>query len=144
MTHNTAISRKTPSLPLRWLNSCNLLNGTLLDYGSGRGMDSWFYKMDKWDPYWAPGFPEGPYDTITCTYVFNILSQNKRSNALYEITKLLKNKGSAYITVRRDLPKFTQRAAAKGRLGSSTQYYVKLSLPCIRETSTYAIYKLEK
>ncbi len=129
----TAIARNKPSLPARWLSSQNLLVGKCLDYGSGRGLDALTYKMDEYDPQFQPKFPTKLYDTITCTYVLNITPPAIQFDIISKVSLLLNKNRTAYFTVRRDIPK-------KGKL----QYYVKLSLPCIREISTYAIYKLEK
>ena len=140
MTKTTAIARNKPSIPARWLSSYNLLKGRCLDFGSGRGMDADFYNMKKYDPHWEPKIPGGLYDTITCTYVLNVVSIRKRRDILQNVSKLLVNNGSAYFAVRRDIPKI-------GKPGRNCyQYYVILEYPylCIKETSSYAIYELRK
>ncbi len=48
MTKDTAIARKNPSLPAKWLNKTGLLdNGARLDFGCGRGQDAFTYMMAK-------------------------------------------------------------------------------------------------
>ena len=47
----------------------------MLDFGCGRGTDAATYGMDAYDPYWRPEKPTGPYDTIVCIYVLNVVSQ---------------------------------------------------------------------
>ncbi len=138
----TAIARNKPSVPARWLAANHLLTGQCLDYGSGRGTDALTYKMDAYDPHFKPEFPTKLYDTITCTYVLNVVPLQTQYDIMSKVSALLKEGGTAYFTVRRDIPK-------KGIPGNNLkdyyrQYYVTLLLPCVREISTYAIYKLEK
>lgn len=138
----TAITRNKPSVPARWLFANKLLKGKCLDYGSGRGTDALIYGMDEYDPQFKPKFPTKLYDTITCTYVLNIISPEVQSDVISKVVALLKKDGTAYFAVRRDIP-------IEGKQGGNCkeyyhQFYVILSLPCIRELSTYAIYKLEK
>lgn len=140
MTKSTAIYRKKPSLPARWLASKHFLKGNCLDFGSGRGKDAEFYSMTKYDLFWQPQLPTRfKFDTITCTYVLNVVNENEQKNILQTISSLLKKNGTAYITVRRDIP-------INGKQGRNCrQRYVILSkLMCIRNISSYAIYKLQK
>ena len=101
----TAIGRKGPSRPMRWLSGHNLLAGRCLDYGCGRGFDADFMKMDKYDPYYFPAGLGGKYDTITCLYVLNVLSPKKAADVLGKIGKLLRKGGHAYVAVRRGIGK---------------------------------------
>lgn len=128
----TAIVRRDASVPARWLSTQNLLLGKCLDYGAGRGIDALHYDMDEYDPQFQPQFPTKLYNTITCTYVLNIVPKKIQLDIISKVSFLLNKDGTAYFTVRRDIPKE----------GTKYQYYVELSLPCIREISTYAIYKL--
>ncbi len=137
-SHKTAISRKSPSVPMRQLDKKNLLVGDLLDYGCGRGFDADHFDMDKYDPHYSPEKPTKVYDTITCNYVFNVIDADKESELIQEISQLLNKGGTAYITVRRDIKEegFTSK--------KTYQRNVKLNLPVLKETSTFCTYVLIK
>jgi len=138
MSHTTAIARKQPSAPMRWLFDADLITGRTLDYGCGRGFDASYYGLDAYDPVWCPASLRGPYDTITCIYVFNVIEESAQSNLLRQIRDLLSEDGIAYIVVRRDLPK-------EGRAGRGCfQRYVELDTPKIREVAGYAIYSVRR
>lgn len=134
LPHETAIARKTLSVPARRLRDADLVKGRVLDYGCGRGRDAKALRCDKYDPHYAPIRPRGKFDTILCSYVLNVLDTPERSKVLADIRKLLKKDGIAYITVRRDANHFQ---------GLSWQHLVELDLPTVWETSSYCVYKLE-
>ena len=91
--------------------------------------------MDKYDPYYFPEYPHRKYDTITCIYVLNVIQNEKeRDDVVENIQDLLKLKGTAYIAVRRDIPKN----------GTESQVWVELDLPIIRNHPNYTIYELTK
>ncbi|MHC4121676.1 MAG: hypothetical protein ACYSWO_29740 [Planctomycetota bacterium] len=71
--HKTAIARKTLSKPTRWLLNAGCLQGDVLDYGCGRGGDVKQLEIEGYDPYWQPECPEGPFDTIMCNFVLNVI-----------------------------------------------------------------------
>lgn len=107
-SHLTAIERDSPSFPLKILRERLKLNGEILDFGCGFGSDADFlnkngYTCDKYDPHYFPSFPKKKYDTIICFYVLNVLSKEAQFKVLIEISRLLKQNGSAYFAVRRDL-----------------------------------------
>ena len=58
-SYNTAMSRKGASAPLKFLESKDLIKGSVLDYGCGKGADH-KHLLDKgfdakgYDPYWMP------------------------------------------------------------------------------------------
>ena len=136
-SHCTAISRKKPSVPMRHLAKLGLLeNGQRLDYGCGRGFDADFFHMDRYDPHYSPRKPTKKYDTISCNYVLNVVSQFDGDNILEEIKGLLQPSGFAYITVRRDIKK--EGFTSKG----TYQRNVILDLPILKETKTYCIYEM--
>jgi hypothetical protein len=132
--HLTAISRKAPSAPAKHLHKAGLLKGRLLDYGYGRGKDADTYGMDRYDPHFFPCRPEGKYDTVTCTYVLNVVDPEDVAYILEDIRRLLAPGGIAYLTVRRDLGP----APRNGR--GTTQRNVVLDLPILKETSGYCTY----
>jgi hypothetical protein len=138
-THKTAITRSSLSVPARNLQESGLIRGRVLDYGSGRGGDASFLKSDSYDPYYNSTHPEGPYDTILCTYVLNVLeSAAERVLVISKIKKLLAKDGTAYVTVRRDVKDDPDSVRP------ATQFDVNLNYPSVKKTSTYEIYKVTK
>jgi hypothetical protein len=142
-TASTAIARKKPSVPCKWLFEKTTYiryywNANILDYGCGRGEDADHYDMYRYDPNSFPTMPDGKYDAILCTYVFNVIDDLDRKRAAYNMLGLLDRNGGVYITVRRDLPK----GGKQGR--KCWQHYVTLPFAVIRETPTYCIYKATK
>ena len=137
--HNTAITRKAPSVPMRNLAKLGLLRqGRKLDYGCGKGFDATHFEMDAYDPHFSPTKPKGYYDIITCNYVFNVIEPEKEVLLLNELEQYLNEGGKAYITVRRDvkIDGFTSK--------KTYQRNVQLDLPILKETSTYCTYILTK
>ena len=134
----TAIRRVSPSAPARHLHGAGLLRGRLLDYGCGHGRDADSYGMDRYDPHWHPDRPRGRYDTVTCTYVLNVLDPGHIRYVLEDIQGLLAPWGTAYLAVRRDLGGRTRRG--RGTL----QRNVVLPLPVVRETGGYCIYAMRR
>lgn len=104
-SHLTAVSRQALSVPMRRLASAGLvdpLRHRVLDYGCGRGGDADRVGMDKYDPYYFPEEPQGPYDVVVCIYVLNVIpSPRRRREVLSNIRGLLAPGGRAYVTVRR-------------------------------------------
>ena len=150
--YKTAITRKKLSAPMNWLyNNHKLLSGiigqggqsrdyNLLDYGCGKGSDAEYLSMDRYDPHFFPELVEGKlYDTITCTYVLNVVTEEQQYDILNRIKQLLKEDGTAYITVRRDL-KTDKTITKRGTL----QRMVRLDLPVVHETQGYCIYEVKK
>jgi len=137
--HLTAITRTKHSRPMAELYMMGLLpdSKSILDFGCGKGFDAEQLKLDMYDPYYYPEYPNKKYDIITCNYVLNVLTEPEVNKVLGEIKGLLNNKGVAYITVRRDVKKdgWTKRG--------TYQRNVVLPLPIVKETSGYCIYKLE-
>ena len=135
--HLTAIVRTSPSAPARRLHGLGLLHGRCLDYGCGRGKDADAYGMVKYDPYWAPGRPAGTFDTVTCTYVLNVVRPEDVPYILKDIRTLLAPGGTAYLAVRRDLGGRTR----KGR--GTLQRHVVLDLPEVARGRGYCVYVLK-
>jgi SAM-dependent methyltransferase len=138
----TAISRKKPSAPLRYLISKDLIKFSVLDYGCGRGMDGRFLSnigyTEYYDPCWNPIDISGKsFSTILCTYVLNVLPKLDEQNLIRKIRSFLNDDGIAYITVRRDIKK--DKITTKG-----LQRNVILDLEIIKEDSNFCIYKLKK
>lgn len=106
--HKTAIKRSKLSVPMRFLYENNLLSGKILDYGCGRGDDARLLEksglcVSTYDPIWQPKMPRGKFDTITCNYVLNVVSEETAKNIVSDIRLRLKVKGTAFISVRSDV-----------------------------------------
>jgi len=132
----TAIKRKSLSRPMKFLADNKLLVGKILDYGCGQGEDAKILKTESYDPHWNPTVPEEKFDTITCLFVLNVVSEVVQATILKKIKRLLTPNGKAYIAVRRDIKKDYSVRDYKQRL-------VYLSLESIEKNRDYEIYKLE-
>jgi diadenosine tetraphosphate (Ap4A) HIT family hydrolase len=109
-SHLTAIERTKLSSPLQFLSSNNLLKSRILDFGCGWGNDVELLQQQGlditgYDPYYAPDYPTGKFDTIVCCYVLNVLMPEEQADVLMNIAHLLEPGGKAYYAVRRDLKK---------------------------------------
>ena len=136
----TAMTRKTPSAPAKWIDAKGLIIGDALDYGCGKGTDADMIGMEKYDPYYAPNMPEGKFDTIMCTYVLNVIEDDRtKLSVLKHIRSLLVHDGIAYITVRRDVHRFGETARGTWQ----EQVYLK-GVESIRKTASYEVYKMFK
>jgi hypothetical protein len=136
----TAISRKKLSNPAGWLDRAGFLQGRTLDYGCGRGGDAERLGCEGYDPHYAPERPVGPFTTIMCNFVLNVVEDDcERHAILTRIDSLLGPKGIAYITVRND------HKALNGETSKGTwQGLVVLGLPFVRKTSGYKTYIMQK
>lgn len=135
-SYKTAQTRKDPSAPMKYLASKGLLKRVMLDYGCGKGKDVEYYKMDAYDPYYSPEKPRKKYDTITCNYVFNVLSESNYAEVIEKMRSYLKPGGIIYIAVRRDVKK-------EGWTSIGTfQKTVFLDYPIVHKTSSFCIYKV--
>jgi SAM-dependent methyltransferase len=137
--HKTAISRKAGSVsaPYKYLASKDLIQGRVLDYGCGKGLDADKLSIEKFDPHYFPQKPTGQYDTIICNYVLNVVKPKRGREVLAKIKRLLKPGGVAYITVRADVKEDGFRK------GGTYQRDVKLKLPLVKKTGWYRMYKLQ-
>ncbi len=134
-----AVRRETVSKTARFLDERRLLRGRVLDYGCGFGFDADHFGWDSYDPYYRSSEPEGPYDTVVCNLVLNVLSQRHRARALAAIRDLLSVDGRAYLAVPRNVP-------VEGKLGihHSLQNYVRLTLPSVFADDRLEIYEFGK
>lgn len=140
-THKTAKGRKTISAPLKiLLNEIESIESkTILDYGSGKGVDLLHLKncgkdAHGYDPYYLSVRPKIKFDLILCTYVLNVIRNEKERLAVVtDISSLLKGSGVAFISVRRDLEKDTK-----------TQFKVFLDKETFFKCKNFEIYKIER
>lgn len=107
-SHLTIKERRWPSFPTKQLFQRNLIRGRVLDFGSGTGIDGTFLKekgvdVTAYDPYYAPVYPTGKFDTILSNYVLNILLPEEQAHVLMAVSELLVPTGRAYFAVRRDI-----------------------------------------
>ncbi|MEX1013854.1 MAG: bifunctional class I SAM-dependent methyltransferase/HIT family protein [Candidatus Paceibacterota bacterium] len=107
-SHLTAKEREKVSYPTRKLFNMGVIDGDVLDFGSGFGKDVEFLNSKNinctaYDPFHAPDYPIQKFDTILCQYVLNVLLPEEQPEVLMSVSELLKPTGKAYFTVRRDL-----------------------------------------
>jgi 2-polyprenyl-3-methyl-5-hydroxy-6-metoxy-1,4-benzoquinol methylase len=141
-SHNTAISRGGPSAPLLALERMGLINGSVLDYGCGKGADEKYLlskniSIDSYDPHWNPvSLEDKGYDTILCTYVLNVLDNDDGMSVISSIKEHLNPNGKAYLSVRRDVK-------TDGPTSRGFQRNVFLDYPVVKERkNNYCIYEL--
>jgi ATP adenylyltransferase len=153
--HLTAIARKTPSAPMKWLVGEFAFGSTdaILDYGCGRGKDvEWMKEHDfniiGYDPYYNPhtlaNCIQNCFDIITCNFVLNVIdSSQAREGVIHHIKGLLKPQGVAYISIRADKKKlngYTKRG--------TFQTYVDIlpshGFTLIHKTGSYELYEYIK
>lgn len=141
-SYNTAIARKKASAPLRFLEKEGLINGSVLDYGCGKGADYTHlvqggYSAESYDPHWRPiSLSDLKFDTILCTYVLNVVTKDSEEEILGSISSLLKKGGQAYISVRRDLKR-------EGPTSRGFQRHVSLNAEVVKENSSFCIYRFK-
>jgi len=102
-----ASKRTVPSKGANWLHEHGLDSGRVLDFGCGYGMDADTFGWNKYDPYYGPHEldEQQQYDTIVCTYVLSAVSETVAESIVEHIFKRLKEGGTAYFVVPRNLPK---------------------------------------
>ena len=142
-THLTAIGRNRRSAPAAQLEEAGLIQGTVLDYGCGRGKDVEFYdNAVGFDLYYCnnPEVLLKKYDTVICTYVANVLDLGERKRLYWMLRKLAR--GNIYITVRRNIEEdgFT----SKGTYQETVFIENETKADLLWENSNYAIYTLGK
>jgi diadenosine tetraphosphate (Ap4A) HIT family hydrolase len=107
-SHLTAKERDTLSFPAKIVLNNNLLVGEVLDFGCGYGSDVKLLKakglkIEGYDKFHFPEYPNKKFDTIICFYVLNVLMPEEQATVLMELSQLIKPTGKVYIAVRRDL-----------------------------------------
>jgi hypothetical protein len=124
---------------MRYLVETERVGPTHLDYGCGRGTDADHLNCDRYDPHYFPEKPVGPYDTITCSFVLNVIeSAEEREAVLSDLRSLLTPDGVAYVTVRRDIK--TEGYTSKG----TYQETIHLEDEIVFECADYVIYAIRR
>jgi 2-polyprenyl-3-methyl-5-hydroxy-6-metoxy-1,4-benzoquinol methylase len=107
-SHLTAIHRRSPSSPLKFLLLNNNICGRVLDYGCGHGADvshlkSCGFDSVGYDPHWNPDMPIGTFDTILCTYVLNTITEKESEELILSLEKYCKPVAKIFIATRTDV-----------------------------------------
>lgn len=137
----TAKPRKAISGPMKYLASNALLTGRMLDYGCGQGFCAKTFGMESYDPNWQPSAIIGQFDTITCTYVLNVIKFKKERNQVLEkIIERLAPGGIAYVTVRADKEYLNGHTAWGTWQGN---IFLEKPWTLIKRTGLFRIYKYE-
>ena len=158
----TAIKRNAISAPVRKLLELDLLKGSVLDYGCGRGDDVRYLGIKEdinVHGYDVNHYPYREYmyfyyDVVLCTYVINTLeSIENRLDVLCSVLDLCDDDGgAAYITVRRDCKTGkTSRGtwqcgeidviAEAERIIKEYSFYCKWMVESLYKCSRFEIYK---
>jgi ATP adenylyltransferase len=146
-SHLTVKERKYPSYPAKQLRSMGQIQGRVLDFGCGLGVDVSFLRKNGfetigYDPHYAPEIPEGRFDTILCNYVLNVLLPEEQAQVLMAVAELIKPTGKAYFAVRRDIQRSGFRTNTK--LGIEVyQCHVTLPYKSILKTEHCEIYEYQ-
>ena len=104
--HRTALNRKSASKPVRVIQkqSPEILDGDVLDFGSGRGADCRRLKATCYDPNHPADsnrkLPTGKFDTVLMVYVLNVLPPTQRSQAIKRAAARVKKGGHLAVAVR--------------------------------------------
>ena len=132
-----AIEHCKPSDAASWLVENKRIAGRVLDYGCGHGFDADHFGWLGYDPYYRQTAPTGTFDTIICNHVLNMLTSSSRATALNSIQTLLREDGTAWLVVPRNIP-------TNGKLGARKriQNFVVLDLPSEFVNGQLEIYRL--
>ncbi len=134
-----AVRRSTISFAAGWLADHGNIKGRVLDFGCGFGLDASHFGWDAYDPYYRQEAVQGPYDTVICDHVLNMLTRQSRANAIENVRSLLADDGAAFLIAPRNIS-MRGKVAMRKRI----QNYVVLSLPSIYADAKLEIYRLEK
>ena len=133
-----ALRRQTVSKTARFLDEHRLLRGRVLDYGCGFGFDADHFGWEAYDPHYRQKVPDGPFETIVCNHVANMLTRESREELFRALRALLAPQGQAYVSVSRKIPR-----AGKVALRKRIQNYVVLTLPSLFRDDELEIYRLK-
>lgn len=147
-SHKTAMPRRGPSRPCRWLVEQGRMIGPILDWWCGHGDDVVFLRNAYgYDPYHQPELPqEGElFNTVTVTYVLNTIPEyHDRCVIIAEACDYLVEGGWLYVSIRAkksDLNGWTSKGTWQGYVAD--QLRVGGFTP-LRVTSEYEIWGWQK
>ena len=127
-SHKTAIHRRKPSAPCRWLYENDKIVCPILDWGCGLMADAMFLLRNTgmvygYDPHYSPTPPaQGEkFNTVLCTYVLNTIpGYFDRCKIVEESLQYLARGGWLYVSIRSrpsDLLGWTKRGTWQGYVG---------------------------
>ena len=90
-----APDRKALSKTARVLIEGHLIRGRVLDYGCGLGFDADQQGWEAYDPYYRPGQPAGPYDTILVNHVASILTRASRAELFRAVRRTSRSRATS-------------------------------------------------
>lgn len=132
-----AIDRGTISQTAQILVERRLIRGRVLDYGCGFGFDADHFGWEGYDPHYRQKLPTGPFDTVVCNHVANMLTRASRIELYRTLEGLLTPTGTAYLSVSRKIP-----VGGKIAMRKRLQNYVVLTLPSLFRDGDMELYKL--
>jgi diadenosine tetraphosphate (Ap4A) HIT family hydrolase len=146
-SHLTAKERTVVSFPTRWLFEKGYINGKVLDFGCGHGVDIRYLaekgiEVTGYDKHYQPHYPEEKFDIIICHYVLNVLLPEEQAKVLMEVSELLNPWGKAYFTVRRDI-RYEGFRIHKLHQKPTYQCLVRLPYRSILKTESCEIYEYQ-
>jgi SAM-dependent methyltransferase len=133
-----AVRHQAVSKTARVLVERGLVVGRVLDYGCGHGFDADALGWEAFDPYYRRVPPRGPFDTVVCNHVANMLTRASRRKLFADLAALLAPGGRAYFSVSRKVP-----VAGKVALRKRIQNYVVLTLSSVYRDGELEVYRLE-
>jgi SAM-dependent methyltransferase len=105
----TAKNKCKPSKALLQMAAIGIINGKVLDFGCGTGVDIAY--IDKiptvklvsgYDPTYSPKMPRQKFDTVFCNNVLNYIKRtNERVKVIEKALKKVKKGGKLIITARK-------------------------------------------
>jgi len=149
---STAIHRKGPSAPCRWLYKHGYIcNGYIdpatmreragLDYGCGHGADCDFLGWLGWDPVHRRAgayLVDAQFRAVTCTYVLNVIrGKGRRAGILRHLDHITEQGGDIFVTVRRDLKVPSQNTSRGYQVDVPDHELTNSGYTKIRETAGY-------
>ncbi|MDZ7807408.1 MAG: HIT family protein [Gracilimonas sp.] len=114
-SHLTAKERDKVSYPTRKLFNMGVIEGEVLDFGSGFGKDVEFLNAKEYQLHRLRSASCARLSRsrnlipFICQYVLNVLLPEEQAEVLMSVSELLKPTGKAFFTVRRDLKRVGYR-----------------------------------
>jgi SAM-dependent methyltransferase len=104
-----AKSKRKPSKALLQMAELGLINGKVLDFGCGQGVDLFYIEklptvklISGYDPIYSPQMPRQKFDTVFCNNVLNYIKRtNERIHLVETALRKVKKGGKLIITARK-------------------------------------------